>query len=74
MEELPVPPELVPEVYELVKRDELEPVVELLPPYELKTMPGFRMPRADECLSSEFQSVLSDEELLLLPDILVEDE
>ena len=29
-------------------------------------MPGLRMPRADECLSNEFQSVLSDEELLEL--------
>jgi hypothetical protein len=47
------------------------PDVELLPPYELKTMPGLRMPRADECFSREFQSVLSeDDELLLLPDIL----
>lgn len=32
-------------------------------PYVLKTTPGFRIPMADECLSSEFQSVLLDDEL-----------
>lgn len=37
---------------------------------ELKTMPGLRMPRADECLRREFQS-LSEDELLCLSDIVV---
>lgn len=37
----------------------------LLEPYdELKTMPGLRMPRADECLRREFQSLLSDDDEL----------
>lgn len=44
----------------------------LLEPYddELKTMPGLRMPRADECLRREFQSLLSDDELLFLSDMV----
>lgn len=72
MEELP-PCE--PE-YELVNRELEDPEVDDPWPYdELKTMPGLRMPRAEECFSSEFQSVLSDEELLELglSDMMEED-
>ena len=33
-------------------------------------MPGLRMPSAEECLRREFQSVLSDDELVFLSDMV----
>lgn len=71
MDELPPPCDVL--VYEPGKREVLEPEPDPWP-YELKTMPGLRMPSADECLRSEFQSVLSEEEPVFCLSDMVEEE